>query len=66
MFEKFPFNANFQKLSENSNFGQDFRKKILILVEISKNIDFSQIFEKFRFWSKFRKNLEFGQDFRKI
>ena len=65
-------------------FGQNFRKfrKIAILVKFSPNLDFCQIFEKFRVCSKFRrisgkfrkisisvkfsKNFDLGQNFRKF
>ena len=39
-------------------------KKISIFSKVSKNFDFSEIFEKFRFWSKFgiiSKNFDFCQ-----
>ena len=46
------------KFLKNFDFGRNFRKS-------SKNVDFSQIFEKFRFWQIFE-NFRFWSNFRKI
>ena len=90
-FETFRFLRGFRiisilvKISINCDLGQSIRK-LSIFSKISKNfdffslkfrnnIDFGQIFEKFRFflkfrkirfWSTFRKNLNFGQNFENV
>ena len=64
------------KFSKNSGFGHIFEKnfvklskKISILVKIFenfKNVDFSNIFVKFRFWSNFFENFDFFENFEKF
>ena len=41
-------------------------RQISIFVKIYENFAFGHNFEKSRFWSQFSKNLDFGQNFRKI
>ena len=50
------------------DFGQNFGKfrKISILVKFSRNLDFGQIFEKFRFRWNIRKNFDFRQNIQKF
>ena len=67
--------SNRSKFFKNLDFGINFRigfhfgrnwKKISILVEIFRNLDFARsIQQKFSIWSKFKKNLDFGRKFRK-
>ena len=54
------------KIVEKSRFHFSKFRIIWISEMISEFIDFGQIFEKFRFWLKFSKNLDFGQTFLKI
>ena len=69
-FRKFRKNRNFSKILNKMEIiwkvdhNQSFLKSSIFLSKISKNSDFGQIFEKFRFYKNFRNFFFFGQNFR--
>ena len=79
IFDKYRFESNFRKIwiwvkfFETLGFLRKFRlisilvnRKISILVKLSENFDFGQIFLKFSFYSQISKNFDFGQIFEKF